>query len=282
MIRWSGYEAEHPNGEDRMSRKEIIRGIVHCHSEHSFDARMSYAELREYFLGKGLSFACMTEHIEYLDQEKIDAILAGCEEHSDDEFLFVPGIEMDYFKIYFLGVRPTRVDFSDHRSIFDSLHPNAELCILSHPIKARYRYPQWLIDLCDGVEVLNTKHDGRHYLRPQSERLLAQVRKYRPHAVGVAGMDFHSPKQYSGAHLALRESVPLTREAVLGAIRSGAFDIWMNGRKLSDVGAVERNWLRMRIHAMDIAHRVNKAMADAGFRVPGPIRKLLRKGMEGA
>jgi hypothetical protein len=265
-----------------MARKDLVRGIVHCHSDHSFDAKMSYAQLREYFLGKGFSFACMTEHIEYLDQEKIDAILAACAEHSDSEFLFIPGIEMDYFKIYFLGVRPARVDFSNHRSMFDSLHPNAELCIFSHPIKARYRYPQWLIDLCDGVEVLNTKHDGRHYLRPQSERLLAQVRQYRPNAVGVAGMDFHSSKQYSGAHLALHEPVQLTRDAVLGAIRSGAFDLWLNGRRLADIGAVERSWLRLRIHVMDVAHRVNKAMADAGFRMPGAIRRLLRKGMEGA
>lgn len=265
-----------------MAQNNIVRGIVHCHSDHSFDAKLSYAELREYFLGKGLRFACMTEHIEYLDQDKIDAILAACEAHSDDHFLFVPGIEMDYFKIYFLGVRPAKVDFSSHRSMFDSLQPNAELCIFSHPIKARYRYPEWLIEMCDGVEVLNTKHDGRHYLRPQSERLLAQVRERRPRAVAVAGMDFHSPKQYSGAHLALREPVSLTCDAVLGAIRSGEFDLWMGGRRLADISGVERSWLRLRIHIMDAAHRVNKMLSDAGIRLPHVIRRLLRKGMEGA
>ena len=265
-----------------MNNSDLIHGTVHCHSEHSFDAQCSYAELREYFLSKGLSFVCMTEHIEYLDQAKVDAIIDGCEAHSDERFLFVPGIEMDYFKIYFLGVSRTRVDFTDHRSTFDSLHPHAQLCIFSHPIKARYRYPQWLIDLCDGVEILNTKHDGRHYFRPQSERLLAQVRRHRPHAVGVAGMDFHSPKQYSATHMVLRERVPLTQEAVIDAIRRGAFDVHMNGRRLTDVGGAERALLRARIHAMDFAHGVNKRMANAGIRMPHGIKRLLRKGMEGA
>ena len=264
------------------SNADRIQGTVHCHSEHSFDAQMPYAELREFFRARGLSFVCITEHIEYLDQANVDAIIKDCETNSDEEFLFIPGIEMDYFKIYFLGVSPTQIDFTDHRSIFDSLHPNAELCIFSHPIKARYRYPQWLIDRCDGVEILNTKHDGRHYFRPQSERLLRQVRAQRPQAVGVAGMDFHSPKQYSGTHMVLREGIPLTRDAVLQAIRAGEFEIFMNGRNLSTYPLAKRTLLRARIHAMDVAHRVNKRLADSGIRVPRGLKRLFRKGMEGA
>lgn len=262
--------------------RQGIQGTVHCHSTHSFDGQLSYAELREFFMERDLSFACMTEHIEYLDQAKVDAIFDACETHSDDRFLFVPGIEMDYFKIYFLGLDRTAVDFSSHRSQFDSLHPKARMCVFSHPIKARYRYPQWLIERCDAVEVLNTKHDGRHYLRPQSERLLARVRKQRPKAVGVAGMDFHGRKHYSGVHLVLRNAVPLTAEAVLTEIESERFDLEMNGRRFADISGWERSLLRGRIHAMDLAHAVNKRLADSGIRIPYGIKRLLRRNMEGA
>lgn len=259
-----------------------LHGTVHCHTTHSFDGTMDHAQLREYFLARGLRFVCLTEHIEYLDQAKVDAIFDACEAHSDDEFLFIPGMEMDYFKIYFLGLERCQVDFTDHRSQFDSMHPHAELCIFSHPIKARFKYPDWLMALCDGVEVLNTKHDGRHYFRPQSEKLLAEVRRRRPDAIAVAGMDFHGPKQYSGTHLVLRDAVPLQRDAVLAAIRDGAFDVEMAGRRLADIPAFERGLLRTRIHLMDFAHRVNKRMAGSGLRIPKSIKRLLRKGMEGA
>lgn len=259
-----------------------LHGTVHCHTTHSFDGTMNHAQLREYFLARGLRFVCITEHIEYLDQDKVDAIFTACEAHSDDEFLFIPGMEMDYFKIYFLGLSPCKVDFTDHRSQFDSMHPNAELCVFSHPIKARFNYPQWLIDLCDGVEILNTKHDGRHYFRPQSERLLAQVRRQRPQAIGVAGMDFHGPKQYSATHMVLRNAVPLERQAILNEIRNGAFDVEMAGRRLTDIAPVPRAMLRARIHLMDTAHKINKRMSDSGLGIPKSIKRLLRKGMEGA
>lgn len=259
-----------------------IQGTVHCHSQHSFDAQMSYAELREFFVSHGLKFVCITEHIEYLDQAAVNEIIDDCRANSDDDFVFVPGIEMDYFKIYFLGVEKTQIDFSTHRSTFDSIRPKARLCIFSHPIKARYKYPQWLMDLCDGVEILNTKHDGRHYFRPQSERLLEKVRRQRPSAIGVAGMDFHSIKQYSGTHLVLRDNVPITEDSILNALGSGNFDVYMKGRNLAHVPSVEKAFLRTKIHMMDFAHGINKRIAGAGLKLPKGLKRLLRKGMEGA
>ena len=86
-----------------------LRGIVHAHSTRSFDGSCDYAALRELFVAGGLDFVCMTEHIEYLDQGDVDAILADCEAHSDARFVFVPGIEMDCFVVYFLGVSPKRL-----------------------------------------------------------------------------------------------------------------------------------------------------------------------------
>ena len=173
-----------------------FRGIVHAHSTHSFDGFCSYEELRELFRGAGLHFACMTEHIEHLDQGKIDEIIRDCRRHSDDEFLFVPGIEMDCFTIYFLGISPTKVDFGDDRSIHASLRRNSRLHVLSHPIQARFSYPEWILRDCDAVEIMNVKHDGGFYLRPQSVRLLESIRESRPEVQGLIGMDFHHPREY--------------------------------------------------------------------------------------
>lgn len=259
-----------------------LHGVVHCHSDHSFDGQCSYAELRAFFEARGVSFVCITEHIEHLDQEKVDAILRACESHSDGHFRFLPGIEMDYFKIYFIGLRGASVDFSSHEAQFNSLYPDARMCVFAHPIKARYRYPQWLIDRCDAVEILNTRYDGRHYFRPQSERLLRSVRRSRPGAVAVAGMDFHRPGDDSAVHLVLERHIPLTDDAIVEEIRSGRFDIHLRGARLCDMSASERALRRARIHVMDLGHGFNRRMANLGISLPHRIKRLLRRGMEGA
>lgn len=135
----------------------LWKGIVHAHSTYSFDGQCDYSELRNLFRGAGLDFACMTEHIEHLDQHDIDEIIRECRAYSDEKFLFIPGIEMDCFVIFFLGIQETKVDFTNNRTIYRSLRPNTALCVLSHPIKADFSYPDWVLRDCDAVEVLNAK-----------------------------------------------------------------------------------------------------------------------------
>jgi hypothetical protein len=258
-----------------------LRGLAHAHSTRSFDGALTYAELRRTFRGAGLDFACMTEHIEELTQPDVDAIIADCRAHSDGEFLFIPGIEMDCFTIYFLGLSAATVDFRDNRTIFDSLRPHARLCVLSHPIKAGYRYPDWVVRQCDAVEILNTKHDGRFYFRPQSERLLARVRRSRPEVVPVVGMDFHQPDQLAPIHMRLTEAGPLTGDFVLGALARGHVDFYDGERRMRDVGAVARGVARARIHAMDAAHAANRWLRRRGIKLPKVIRQALSRTLEG-
>jgi hypothetical protein len=262
-------------------RRKSLHGIAHAHSTRSFDGRLTYAELRATFRGAGLDFACMTEHIEQLTQTDIDAIIGDCRAHSDAEFLFIPGIEMDCFTIYFLGLAPVVVDFRDNRSIFDSLRPRARLCVLSHPIKARYRYPDWVIRQCDAVEILNTKHDGRFFFRPQSERLLARIRRARPEVVPVVGMDFHDRDQLTTIHMRLTEPGPLDPDFVLEQLRQGRVDFFDGDQRMRDVGLVRRSYCRARIQAMDAAHASNRWLRDRGIKLPRVVRRALSRTLEG-
>ena len=259
----------------------LLRGIVHAHSTRSFDGTCDYAALRELFMAGGLDFVCMTEHIEHLDQGDIDAILADCAAHSDERFLFVPGIEMDCFVVYFLGVSPTRVDFSDDRTIFDSLRPNARLCVLSHPIKAKYDYPDWIVETCDAVEIMNNKHDGKFFFRPQSERMLDRIRRRKPSVAAVVGMDFHHVDQFCPIHIRLNRPGPLTAEFVTAEIGAGNTAFHDGETCLSGLSPLARLVRRGRVHVMDGAHRINYAMQQAGFKVPGPLRRHIARVMEG-
>lgn len=263
------------------ARPRPLAGLAHAHSENSFDARLSYGELRKLFMSKGLNFACMTEHIEQLEQADIDRIVAQCRAASDDAFLFIPGIEMDCWVVYFLGIQDPKIDFTDNRTIYDSLKAQSRLCVLSHPIKAKFRYPGWIVADCHAVEIMNNKHDGKFYFRPQSEALLARVRRVKPEVVPVVGMDFHSPDQLCDVHMRLANPGPLDADYILGEIRAGRIDFYNGEKRISDLGAVERSLQRARIHFMDFAHFANRTLRKSGIKLPRSIRRPLSRLLEG-
>ena len=259
-----------------------FRGIAHVHSSYSFDGACDYPRLRETFVRAGLHFACMTEHIEDLRQQDIDAIRNACEAYSDSSFLFIPGIEMDCFTIYFLGVGPVQVNFSSERSIYTSLRNAARLCVLSHPIKANFAYPNWILADCDAVEIMNSKHDGAFYFRPQSERLLASVRRWRTEVVPIVGMDFHMPSQLTSVHMRLSREGPLTASFVLDELSAGRVEFFQGQQALTELGTWARTVRRARIRLMDLAHLVNRAMGQVGLRPPRRVRRFLSRFLEGS
>jgi hypothetical protein len=258
-----------------------LRGVAHVHSTRSFDGKCSYAELREILAGSGLHFACMTEHIEGLGQRDVDGIIEDCLRYSDERFLFVPGIEMDCFTIYLLGVGQAKIDFTSNESIYASLLPSSRLCILSHPIKASFQYPESILNRCHGVEILNAKHDGKFYFRPGSERLLRRVRKSRPGVVPLVGLDFHSPDQLCPIHMRLRNGGPLSPDFVLAELAAGRVDFYDGDHRLDSLTGWNRAYRVSRMQLMDLSHFIHRFLVRFGVRVPGSLRRPLSRFLEG-
>jgi hypothetical protein len=257
-----------------------VKGTVHAHSTNSYDGKMSYRELREFFLSRGFQFVAVTEHVERLEQRDIDRVVDDCRAHSDDQFVLVPGIEMDCFTVYFLGLERAAIDFASNRSVFDSLRAASALCVCAHPVRSHFLYPPWVLDVCDGVEVVNTKYDGHHYPRPESERLYRRLKARRPRAVALAGMDFHEPAHFSPIHLRLTASAPLSERFVLDSLASGAFSLYRGEEPLSEFSFLRRQAARARIGLMDLSHAVNRRIAASGLRVPRGLKRALRRMME--
>jgi predicted metal-dependent phosphoesterase TrpH len=70
----------------------MYKGVIHAHSTYS-DGEYTLTELRDVFVASGCTFVCMTDHAEYFDVEKVRSYRAECERLSDDQFVFVPGLE---------------------------------------------------------------------------------------------------------------------------------------------------------------------------------------------
>lgn len=232
-------------------------------------------------MARGLSFVLMTEHIEGLTAGDIAAIRADCRAHSDDRFLFVPGIEMDHFVVYFIGLGDGPLDLSTPERAYATLRAASRMMILSHPIKAKFRYPGWILRDAEGIELINTKHDGRHYFRRETERLFARLRQVRPDAVGLSGMDVHDPSQISDVWMTLSRAVPLTEASVLDEIAAGRFEICRGDRPLVTPSPLRRGARRARTAAMDIAHATNRALRSRGLKAPRHWRERIRQLFEG-
>lgn len=260
---------------------EGTHGLIHIHSNHSFDGQCTYAQLRELFIAQGLRFACITEHIEGLDQPAIDRIIEQCHAASDAAFLFIPGLEMDCFRVIFLGLDPVRVDFTTDRTTFDTLRSASRLCILAHPVKTRFTYPDWLIDACDGIEIWNARHDGFHGLRPQNERLFRTLSQRKPNPVKLAGLDLHTPSDFRPLTVRLQQPGPLTAAYVLDQLQHNRIDICKSGQPIDTLNTLTRIAHRNRIRMMDLLHALHKTVAHWGLPLPRPLKRAARRMAEG-
>src|SRR5690349_8425792 len=70
-----------------------VAGVIHMHSDYSHDGRDSLEQLRDVCLERGIRFVGMTDHAEDLDPEVFGEYVRNCEALSDDQVLFVPGLE---------------------------------------------------------------------------------------------------------------------------------------------------------------------------------------------
>lgn len=258
-------------------------GALHLHSRFSFDGTLDHARLRALLLAHGVRFAGMTEHIEGLTPARVEESIAACRAHSDEEFLFLPGIEMDRFGVYFLGVVPGRGwEGAEAEAVFAELRRRARLMILAHPVKKGFCYPSEILAQCDGIELLNARHDGPFLPRPECMHLLETVRATRPGGVvALAGLDLHAAGDFRPVLMALEASTPLTEAAVLEALAGGAGRILRRGRLLEEHGPLERRWLGLRQQGMDWAHTLHRKAAQRGLVPPPFLKRRLRRLFEG-
>src|SRR5947208_1916817 len=90
-MRWRPQREGFSRAEERQEFA-MLKGALHIHSTYS-DGDFSLAELREEFVAAGCRFACISDHADWFDQQKLDAYVRECADRSDDRFQFIPGLE---------------------------------------------------------------------------------------------------------------------------------------------------------------------------------------------
>jgi hypothetical protein len=264
----------------------MLQGVLHIHSTYS-DGEFRLAELREIYLAAGCCFACITDHADAFasDPQRLDDYRRECDERSDDRFRFIAGLEYTCDdRMHVLGYGLTSpIDSTDPERVIAEIRARGGVAVVAHPKDAAFAGIEQFDPLPDGIEVWNSKYDGRYAPRPGTFALLARTRRRRSDMRAFYGQDLHWRKQYRGL-FTLVDAGALDRGSILAALAAGRFAGLKDGRCLPSDGVLEPSLLAefarahersQRIRAW--TRRVKRWIDGAGVGVPRPIKAQLRR-----
>jgi len=250
----------------------MLRGIAHAHSTFSFDGKLELRTLQNLLTEAQIDFCLMSEHIETLDYEKISHMLAAYRALARDGCMMIPGIEIDDLHILIYGITAVKPyeEISDlARQMFDG----GALIFVSHPIKVKKPLPPVILPWLTGVEIWNTRYDGRRVPRARNLQLWKQLTRECGTLQPLTGVDFHRASDLSGIRIEV--DCPKEPRAVLDAIAAGRHSLTLDGRKIEidSPPFTAAVWTGI----FDLMVSANKRLRKSPVRIPGFLRRAGRK-----
>ena len=215
---------ESMSSQDLYSSPLRARGIIHCHSDLSYDCKVSLPELSRQLRSEGFHFVALTEHALGVTRKAYEDFVARCRDETSDEFVVLPGIEFrceDGVEIAGAGLWEF-MEGNDAGSVVSQIHAQGGYAIWVHPKKRGYKIDRLLE--CDAVEVLNAKVDGT--VAPDFEllnRVLeARQTEGRSSPQVIFGLDLHNLDQLRDVWIecAVRK---LDAQEILASLGEGRF-----------------------------------------------------------
>jgi hypothetical protein len=261
-----------------------MKGLLHCHSVYS-DGEYTLPELRAKFVGEGLAFACVTDHADFFDDESLRAYVDECEALSDESFRFVAGLEYGCEqRMHVLGYGVTSlVTTTDPQAVIRHIDAAGGVSVIAHPADSMFAWIETFDTLPLGIEVWNSKYDGRAAPRPGTFGLLARLQQRSPAMRAFYGVDLHWRHQYHGLVTVLSPGTP-TRAGILAALRRGDFTGLAGELALPASGALpEATMSRFQdVNAryqrrQRLVKRIKRLLGGVGRRLPPSVKAQLRR-----
>ncbi|HEV2349344.1 MAG TPA: PHP domain-containing protein [Terriglobia bacterium] len=202
--------------------QSVVKGIIHCHSDLSYDCNMSLERLCTHLRQEGFSFVALTEHAKGVSEEDYQRYVSQCQSESNDSFVVVPGLEIrfdDGNEVAAIGVTKF-VNGNVPCEVVSKIREQQGYSVWVHPLKRGRKLERFLDS--DAVEVLNGKVDGTLCPNPF---LLGCVRKENQDGRGrhaIFGLDLHDLEQSLDVWIECEVSA-LTARDVVDSLRNGTF-----------------------------------------------------------
>ncbi|MGO8796747.1 MAG: PHP domain-containing protein [Candidatus Sulfotelmatobacter sp.] len=262
----------------------MLQAALHVHSTYS-DGEFTLAGLKRIYQEKGCSVVCITDHADSFDESKLAEYVRECAALSDENFLFVCGLEYTCEQqMHILGYGTTVLaNTQDPQSIIRHIEEHEGLAVIAHPKDSMFDWIESFAVLPLGVETWNSKYDGRYAPRPGTFELLHRLRSRRPDMRAFYGQDLHWKKQFRGLFNHV-ECDALNRGEILKALAAGKYYAVKSDLRLPSTGELSPE-LAARFAArhsqsdrMRSVLKTGKKVVDKlGITPPASVKAHLRK-----
>lgn len=200
-----------------------IRGVIHVHTELSFDGKLAAARIADSARCRGLAFAAIADHAESLDDQALCKLVEDCHANSNSDFVLIPGLEHRYRRgVHILALGQTQpVRATSTVGMLRSLAEEGCVLVAAH-CSTPQDLPRELLEVLTAVEIWNVTRDTR--LLPTSRYLPVYQRWSRdyPNLYAIGGLDMHKGNEW-GCEVVLDQPCDASAESVLGSLRAGRF-----------------------------------------------------------
>lgn len=218
------------------------KGIIHVHSNFSYDGRHSLEEIVQFAKERGYSFVGMSEHSDTLNPDIMLKYVNMCHSLSTPELIIIPGIEFscdNRFHIIGLGI----VDYFDSTvplKVLKFIQEKNKVAIIAHPRRYDYKIPIELGFIADGIEVWNVAYDGVFVPNSKSLTLIEELRKNKKSLLAFGGQDLHRITKNGNVKIGLSCS-ELEINSIINALKCGDFMIDGGYFKLNSKQSVQKS-----------------------------------------
>ena len=204
---------------------------------------------------------------------------------SDADFTFIPGHEYECEnRLHVLGYGTSGLLHSTNpEEVIAAIDSAGGLSVIAHPKSEHFAWIESFDRLPIGLEVWNSKYDGRYAPRAETFALLHRLRLRQPAMKAFYGQDLHWRHQYRGLNVEVECATPTSGE-VLRGLDAGAFRGCKQDLHLPSSGEVGATALQefARIHRrsdrMRRAIKAAKGLSDRlRITVPAGVKSQLRR-----
>ncbi len=218
-----------------------FKAALHLHTTYS-DGELTLEELKAHFQKQGFQCLIMSDHAETMNPERMEEYAARCRALSEERFCIVPGLEFAYpfesGSLHLLGYGINEYQREEEPvKMIETIHRLGGVAVLAHPYPPLMSRIAPMKGSLDGIELWNTKYNGRLAPALWNYQLLQEVRELRPEVLGFYGTDFHWETQYAGMAVWI-EAPQLAPASLMAGLRSGRFYAEKEGMRLTPDGSL--------------------------------------------
>jgi len=199
-----------------------IKGVVHLHSNWSYDGKWELKKLVKIFSIFNVNFLLMAEHDRNFTQQKLSEYRLACKEASTSKCIVIPGIEYSNYDnsmhILTWGNLPFFGEGVDTLTLVKNVESYSGVSVLAHPTENELYKKNYenILPYISGVEIWNRKSNG-FCINDKAVELWSSKKNLVP----LVTLDFHNKKQFFPLCIKINEAQNLSEPLIVHALKQG-------------------------------------------------------------